>query len=85
MASLLPELLSIVGTSRIVIDGIDEWEPKEQQVVLDDLLPLTTAKQSAYICKILISSRDMPTISRAMRPKKEGYNGSLTWRRTHVH
>jgi hypothetical protein len=71
IASLLPELLNIVGTSRLVIDGIDEWDSKEQQATLDDLLPLATDKTSKYICKILISSRDMPTISRMMRPKKK--------------
>jgi hypothetical protein len=71
MASLLPELLNIVGTSRLVIDGIDEWDSKEQQVVLDEILPLATDKTSTHVCKIFISSRDMPTISRMMRLKKK--------------
>lgn len=72
IAALLPELLDIVGSSRIVIDGIDEWELKEQQVILDDILTLATGKNSTYCCKIFFSSRDMPIISsRIMRQKRK--------------
>ncbi|PVI02267.1 hypothetical protein DM02DRAFT_702449 [Periconia macrospinosa] len=68
---LLPELLDIVGSSRLVIDGIDEWDPKEQQIVMDDILTLATGKNSTYCCKVIISSRDMPAISsRIMRRNK---------------
>jgi hypothetical protein len=67
LTSLLPELLSVVGTTRLIVDGIDEWDSKEQQVILDDILPLATANN----VKIFISSRDMPVISRMMRRKKK--------------
>jgi hypothetical protein len=71
LASLLPELLSIVGMVRLIIDGLDEWDPKEQQIILDDILPLTKVNQSLSACKLLIASRDMPTISRVMHRKKK--------------
>lgn len=68
--SLLPELLEIIGTTHLVIDGLDEWDLGEQQIVLDDILPLALSKSSPKACKIFISSRDMPNISRMMRHKK---------------
>lgn len=71
IVSLLPELLDIVGTWRLVIDGLDEWDSKEQKATLDDILTLATWKSSGYSCKIFISSRDMPTISRIMGQKKK--------------
>ena len=68
--TLLPELLEVVGTTHLVIDGIDEWDLREQQAILNDILPLSLSNQHAKVCKIFISSRDMPTISRIMRHKK---------------
>lgn len=68
--TLLPELLEVVGTTHLVIDGIDEWDLREQQAILDEILPLSLSNQPAKVCKIFISSRDMPTISRIMRHKK---------------
>jgi hypothetical protein len=34
LSSLLPELLEIIGTTHLVIDGLDEWDLGEQQIVL---------------------------------------------------
>lgn len=68
LKGLLPNLLASVGSSRLVIDGMDEWDPKEQELIIEAILPLISADVS-HICKILISSRDVPAISRSLQKK----------------
>jgi hypothetical protein len=72
LMGLLPKLLQNLGSVRLVIDGIDEWNPREQKLILDDVLQFLSSTSSSCICKILISSRDVPTISRNLRKKTKG-------------
>ena len=70
LLGLLPKLLHHLGSVRLVVDGLDEWSPQEHIPALDDLLQLLSANPSSYLCKILISSRDIPTLSRTLNTKK---------------
>ncbi|KAI1366204.1 hypothetical protein F5Y08DRAFT_302008 [Xylaria arbuscula] len=65
-----PGLLHGVPTCRIVVDGLDECDAKEQKYIVDDLIRLTSINSKDSNCKMLISSRDVPEISRAIRRKK---------------
>ncbi|KAF4546252.1 uncharacterized protein LTHEOB_4249 [Lasiodiplodia theobromae] len=67
---LLTDLLSGIPSSRLVIDGIDECEPEEQKFIIQEFSRLTSQGGSAHICKVLFSSRDIPTVSRHLRTKK---------------
>ena len=64
---LLPELLQHLGSVRLVVDGIDEWNQKEHKHILTDVLRFLPTPSSATICKIIISSRDVPTICDIMQ------------------
>lgn len=70
LKNLLLDLLSSIPSSRLVIDGIDECEPEEQKLIIQEFYQLTSQGGTAHICKILFSSRDIPTISRCLRNKK---------------
>ena len=64
---LLPTLLSVLPSTRIVLDGLDELEANEHKPILSELVSLVGNKQlSEGSCKILISSRDVPQISRML-------------------
>lgn len=52
---------------RLVIDGLDEWAASDQRDLLKDLAQLTSTDPSAYICKIIIASRDTFEIARSLR------------------
>lgn len=67
---LLTDLLSGIPSSRLVIDGIDECEPEEQKFIIQEFSRLTSQGGPAHICKVLFSSRDIPTVSRHLRTKK---------------
>jgi hypothetical protein len=69
LLNLLPEHLRGLGSVRLVIDGIDEWVSRDQKELLKDLAQLVSTDCSAYICKILISSRETLDISRSLRKK----------------
>ncbi|KAF2994830.1 hypothetical protein E8E13_002953 [Curvularia kusanoi] len=60
---LLQELLMEMGSTRIVIDGVDEWK-EHQRELLTHLKKLTLTDPNVYTCKILISSRDTFEVSR---------------------
>ncbi|KAJ2988979.1 hypothetical protein NUW58_g3702 [Xylaria curta] len=64
-------LLHGIPTCRIVIDGLDECNPKEQKYVLEDLLQLVSVNSRGGNCKLLISSRDIPEISSVLRKKMD--------------
>ncbi|GAW11336.1 hypothetical protein ANO14919_006800 [Xylariales sp. No.14919] len=59
-----------IQTCRIVIDGLDECAQEEQKYIVEDLLQLVSVNSKGGNCKLLISSRDVPKISRAVRKKK---------------
>jgi hypothetical protein len=62
-----PGLLSGVSPCRIIIDGIDECESQEQKPILQDLLQLVSVSAPSNNCKLLVCSRDLPEISRALK------------------
>jgi hypothetical protein len=68
---LLPELLQGLGSTRLVIDGIDEWNPMEQKEFLKDLLQVLSTNPSSYICKILLASRDTRNMSQNLRRRNQ--------------
>lgn len=71
MLVLLPELLQGLGSTRLIIDGIDEWDALEQKDLLKDLMLMLSADPSSYICKALISSRETLDISRTLRKRNK--------------
>ncbi|RMZ72474.1 hypothetical protein GMOD_00007468 [Pyrenophora seminiperda CCB06] len=66
LLGLLPEILQGLGSVRLVVDGIDEWTPRDQKEVLKDLSQLISMDPS-HICKIMISSRETTDIVRSLR------------------
>ncbi|RYC58773.1 hypothetical protein CHU98_g7433 [Xylaria longipes] len=64
-------LLNGIPICRIVIDGLDECNPKEQKYIVEDLLQFVSVRSGDRNCKLLISSRDVPEISRAVRKKQK--------------
>jgi hypothetical protein len=66
---LLPDILIRIPSSRIIIDGIDECAPEEQKFIIEDVVSLISTNPSSYICKVLISSRDVYSISRTLQRK----------------
>ena len=69
LLSLLPELLQGLGSVRLVVDGVDEWAPRDQKELLKDLSQMVSTDQSSHICKIMIASQDTMNISRSLRRK----------------
>jgi hypothetical protein len=67
LRTLLKSLLSTIPTTRICIDGLDEYPPGEQRSILQELL--TLAKQPGAHCRILFSSRDVDNIRKALDKK----------------
>lgn len=64
---LLPTLLSTIPSTRIVLDGVDELEANQQKSILSEIVSLLGNKGLGEgSCKILVSSRDVPQISRAL-------------------
>jgi hypothetical protein len=78
LLGLLPELLQSLGSVRLVIDGIDEWDEREQKETLQDLMQLLSTDPSLCMCKILLASRDTLEISRSLRKKKATVSISLS-------
>lgn len=64
-AAVLKEALSKIlknfESVRLVVDGIDELPPSEHKKLINELIDLTTSSGDA--CKLLICSRDLPSIS----------------------
>ena len=66
-----PGLLSCASPCRIIVDGVDECASQEQKPILQDLLQLVSASAASNTgnCKLLVSSRDLPEISRVLKNK----------------
>lgn len=75
---LLPELLQGLGSVRFVIDGIDEWDAREQKEFLKDIMQMLSTDPSSCICKILLASRDTLEVSRSLRKSKATVSISLS-------
>lgn len=69
LVELLPKLLQAVGSARLIIDGLDEWDTRQQRELLGCLPGILSNDRTSYICKILISSRDTLEISRNLVKK----------------
>ncbi len=69
MRILLPQLLSISPSTRIIIDGIDECSKHGQKVVLKELSDLCLNRDSP--CKILFSSRKEPYLTEKLSKKPQ--------------
>jgi hypothetical protein len=68
---LLSELLQSLGSTRLVVDGIDEWDAIQQKDLIQDLTQIISTGSSSCTCKIMISSRDTLDISRNLRKRKQ--------------
>jgi hypothetical protein len=69
LKQLLPRLLSTFTSVRIIVDGLDECDEKEQNLILMEMLALAGFKSFSTSCKVLISSQDLLTISRRLRTR----------------
>ncbi len=69
LIALLPELFRGLGSVRLVIDGIDEWDIREQKELLKEIKQMISSDPSTFICKVLIASRDTLEVSRILRKK----------------
>lgn len=56
----------MVPSTRIIIDGVDELEDRCRSQVLNDVVGLATVTNSKTTRKVLVSSRDMFSISKIM-------------------
>ena len=69
LLTLLPELLQGFDSVRLVVDGIDEWAPRDQTELLQDLSQMISTDQSSHICKVMVASRETAEILRSLRRK----------------
>jgi hypothetical protein len=67
LRGLLAELLDMIPSVRVILDGIDEYPESDQRAILAELLSIS--KGSSGTCKILISSRISPQISKVLSSK----------------
>jgi hypothetical protein len=65
LKELLPNLIKATLSTRIITDGLDECEDKDQKQILQELMKLCGDR-----CKVLISSRDGGHIGKVLRKKK---------------
>lgn len=81
---ILKDLLSTIKPTRIIVDGIDEWEDRVQREVLRSLTELQKAGSDG--CKLLISSRKEPLIRKELLHAEHLHivNQSLTGLRAYV-
>jgi len=61
------KMIASLSSVRIVVDGLDEWPQSDQEEVMDDLLRIKGPKPG--VCKLLISSRKLTTISKLLQAK----------------
>ncbi|CAM1510887.1 Fc.00g084000.m01.CDS01 [Cosmosporella sp. VM-42] len=66
-----PGILHRMPTCRIVVDGLDECEDREQDIIVHDLHTLISKGGSSTKCKLLVSSRDTGEISRDLRNQRQ--------------
>jgi hypothetical protein len=69
LLGLLSELFRGLGSVRLIIDGLDEWDPRYLKGFLKDLSQVISTDQNSHLCKIMIASRDTMDISRSFRKK----------------
>ena len=64
---IVERLIGSLASVRIVIDGIDETDPSHQKEIIEDLMGLKRSSQDS--CKILLSTRKQPLISKLLQMK----------------
>jgi hypothetical protein len=69
LESLLASAMSTYAVVRIVVDGLDEREPKEQEDVYAVLASLPASQSRATSCKVLVSCRDAIDTPKRLRDR----------------
>lgn len=69
LLGLLTELIPGLSSVRLVVDGLDEWDPREQKDLIKDLMQMLSTDRDSHICKILFASRNTADISRSLLKK----------------
>ncbi|KAI0376508.1 hypothetical protein F5Y04DRAFT_209138 [Hypomontagnella monticulosa] len=64
-----PGMIRSIPSCRIVVDGLDECHDREQNLVIDELTQLISVGKSTHNCKVLLSSRNIPSVSRYLQKK----------------
>ena len=64
---ILEKLITSLSSVRIVVDGLDECAPSEQDEIIEDLLRIKGPTSGA--CKTLLSSRKLPSIFNLLKAK----------------
>ncbi|VUC30442.1 unnamed protein product [Clonostachys rosea] len=72
LRSLIQELIDIIQSCRIVIDGLDECVEMEQKYILEDLFSFVKGPSKTTKAKLLLFSRDIPSISSKMSRSLKG-------------
>jgi hypothetical protein len=67
MRKLLPELIATLPSTRIIVDGLDEYPETDQRIILTDLLALSKLPGSQ--CKILFSNREGKQFNKSLSSK----------------
>jgi NACHT domain len=67
LRKLLPDLLTAAPFPRIVVDGLDECEPRDHTFLLSQLLSFCNT--STRLANVLVSSRDGGEIGKKLRQK----------------
>ncbi len=64
---IIERLITSLSSVRVVVDGLDECAISEQEDIIGDLLSIKGSVPGA--CKILLSCRKVPSISRLLQEK----------------
>ncbi|EKG09537.1 NACHT domain protein [Macrophomina phaseolina MS6] len=64
LRTLLPHVLSTLPSGRIIVDGLDECDNEQQRFILKDMWAI--AQNAGPDWKILISSREIPSITQQL-------------------
>lgn len=67
LSAILEKLVTSLASVRIIVDGLDEWPEDDQKMVIDDLLKIKGPSPGA--CKVLLSSRNVRSISKPLQSK----------------
>jgi len=63
---LLRTLIGTLTFIRVIIDGVDELDPCIHGLVIQDILSLSNTIDPATTCKVVVSGRNIPSISDKM-------------------
>ncbi|KAH7302967.1 hypothetical protein B0I35DRAFT_447536 [Stachybotrys elegans] len=65
-----PGMLAELSICRVIVDGIDECGDDEQKLIVGDLMQ-AALKSASSNCKLLMSSRDIRNISKALGKRRQ--------------